>query len=120
MNKLAAVEAQSDRPGASNAAADRMVARVRTLMLISGLTTLVAIAAVVGVIGYRVYHAGGNGAAAVAEGVIALPKGARVVGTSVANDQIAVTLDIGGETELRTYDLKTLRQTGRIRFATGP
>jgi hypothetical protein len=118
MNKLAAVEAQSDRPREPNAA-DRMVARVRTLMIISGLTTLIAIAAVVGVIGYRVYHAG-NGGAAVADGIITLPEGAHVVATSVTDDRIVVTLDVGGATELRTYDLKTLKQTGRIRFATAP
>lgn len=120
MNKLAAVEAQSDRPGEANAAADRMVARVRTLMLISALTTLIAIAAVVGVIGYRVYRAGNNGAVVAADGTIALPKGARIVGTSVADDRIVLTLDIAGLTEIRTYDLKTLKQTGRIRFATEP
>ena len=45
-----------------------MVARVRWLMIISGVTTLLAIAAVVGVIGYRVFRAGGSGAAATAEG----------------------------------------------------
>jgi hypothetical protein len=120
MNKLAAVEAQSDRPGEPNAAADRMVARVRTLMIISGLTTLIAIAAVVGVIGYRVYRASGNGGAAVADGTIVLPKGARIVASAVADDRIILTLDVSGTTEIRTYDLKTLRQTGRIRFATEP
>jgi hypothetical protein len=120
MNKLAAVEAQSDRPGEANAGADRMVARVRTLMIISGLTTLIAIAALVGVIGYRVYRAGGNGSAAVADGIITLPNGARIVARAVADDRVVLTLDIGGATEIRTYDLKTLKQTGRIRFATEP
>jgi hypothetical protein len=31
-----------------------------------------------------------------------------------------VTLDIGGATEIRTFDVKTLHETGRIRFATEP
>jgi Family of unknown function (DUF6476) len=121
MNKLAAVEAQSDpQPAAADATADRMVARIRWLMIISGLTTLIAIAAVVSVVGYRVFRAGSVGATATTEGIITLPKGARVVASSVTDDRIAVTLDIGGATEIRTYDLKTLKETGRIRFATEP
>ena len=49
-----------------------------------------------------------------------LPKGARVIATGVADDRLVVTLDIGGATEIRTFDLKTLMETGRIRFATEP
>jgi hypothetical protein len=122
MSKLAAVEAQSDRqPAAPELTADHMVARVRLLMIISGLTTLIAIAAVVSVIGYRVFRAGGGAAtAATTEGVIALPKGARVIASSLTDDRLAVTLEIGGATEIRTYDLKTLKETGRIRFAAEP
>ena len=128
MNKLTAIPVQSDghqgasRIGAAtaetDAAAARMVARVRLLMAVSGFTTLIAVAAVIGVIGYRVYRAGGAGAAS--EVVITLPKGARVAATSVAEDRIVVTLDVAGATEIRTYDLKTLKETGRIRFATEP
>jgi hypothetical protein len=121
MSKLAAVEAQSDRQqAASELSADRMVARVRLLMIIAGLTTLVAIAAVVSAIGYRAFRAGGGSATATTEGVITLPKGARVIVSSLTDDRLAVTLDIGGATEIRTYDLKTLKETGRIRFATAP
>ena len=89
-----------------------MVARVRLLMIISGLTTLIAIAAVVGVIGYRAFRAGSGIATATTEGIITLPKGARVIASSLADDRLAVTLDIGGSTEIRTYDLKTLKETG--------
>jgi hypothetical protein len=42
------------------------------------------------------------------------------VATAVAEDRIAVTLDVGGATEVRIFDLKTLRLTGRLRFATEP
>ena len=129
MDKLAADKAQSEWPEAGAVAdpapetgdmASRMVARVRWLMIISGLTTLLAIAAVVGVIGYRVFRAGGSGAAATAEGIIVLPKGARVIASTVGGDRIVVTLDIGGATEIRTFDIKTLKETGRIRFAIEP
>jgi hypothetical protein len=128
MIKLAAAEPQSEWDGAASRApaspqaeaeASRMVARVRTLMIISGLTTLIAIAAVVGVVGYRVYRAGGGGMAA-AEAIVTLPKGARVIASAVADDRIVVTLDVGGSTEIRTFDIKTLKETGRIRFAIEP
>jgi hypothetical protein len=31
-----------------------------------------------------------------------------------------VLIDINGASELRTFDIKTLKQTGRLRFATEP
>jgi hypothetical protein len=102
-----------------DAATAPVMARIRLLMIISGLTTLIAIAAVLTVIGYRVYHAGNN-ALPSAESIITLPKGARVVGSSVGGDALVVTLDIGGATEIRTFDLKTLKETGRVRFVTAP
>ena len=49
-----------------------------------------------------------------------LPKGAKITGTAVAEGQVAVTLDVGGTVEVRTFDLKTLRPTGRLRFANEP
>ena len=82
-------------------------------MIVSGLTTLIALAAVIGVIGYRVFHAGGSAAAPV-DTIVTLPKGARVISSTVAGDRIVVTLDIGGATEIRTFDLKTLKETGRV------
>ena len=99
-------------------AAARMVAKVRWLMLISGVTTMVAIAAVIGVIGYRVFKA--EGSAATADVTALLPKGARIVATAVAEDRVAVTIDVGGAIEIRTFDLRTLKPTGRLRFATEP
>ena len=86
-------------------------------MLISGATTLVAIAAVVGVIGYRVFKAEGS---APAEVTALLPKGARVIATAIAEDRIVVTVDVGGAIEIRIFDAKTLKPAGRIKFATEP
>ena len=96
-----------------------MVAKVRWLMLISGVTTLIAISAVIGVIGYRVFKSEGS-AAAPADVTAVLPKGARIVATAVAEDRIAVTIEVGGATEIRTFDVKTLKPTGRLKFATEP
>jgi hypothetical protein len=129
--KLPAAQAQGDwdpegSPAAAapasqaDAAMAGLTARVRLMMLISGLTTLIAIAAVVGVIGYRIYHSGGSGGGPVADGVVTLPKSARVIATAVAGDRVVVTLDIGGATEIRTFDAKTLKETGRVRFAIEP
>ena len=107
-------------------AAASIVAKVRWLMLISGVTTLVAIAAVVGVIGYRVFKAQGSaigsaGAVAPAPDVAAmLPKGARVGAIAAAEDRIVVTIELAGALEARIFDLKTLRPAGRLRFVTEP
>jgi len=86
-------------------------------MLISGATTLVAIAVVFGVIGYRVFKAEGS---APAEVTALLPKGARVIATAIAEDRIVVTIDMGGTIEIRTFDAKTLKPAGRLKFATEP
>lgn len=99
-------------------AAAAIVAKVRWLMLISGLTTFIGVAAILGVIGYRVFKA--EGSAAHMDVTAVLPRDARIVSTFVAEDRVAVTIDIGGAIEIRTFDLKTLRQTGRLRFATEP
>jgi hypothetical protein len=85
-------------------------------MAISGLTTLIAIAAVLGVIGYRVFKAGESAAEATA----LLPKGARVISTAFTEDRLAVTIEVAGAIEIRTFDAKTFRPLGRLRFATEP
>jgi len=131
MANLAAAQPRSDRDEAERheeaaEAADagveaaRMVARARWLLIISGFTTLIAIAAVLAVIGYRVFRAGGSGAAATTEGIVTLPRGARVVATAITGERIVVTLDVAGATEIRIFEAKTLQETGRIRFATEP
>jgi hypothetical protein len=96
----------------------KIVARVRWLMLVSGFATLLGIAVVIGVIGYRFSR--GNGTVAPAEVTATLPKGARVLATAVADDRIVVTIEQAGAVEVRTFDLKTLKGTGRLRFATEP
>ena len=96
----------------------KIVAKVRWLMLISGFATVLGIAVVIGVIGYRVYRSEGSVAPAAVTAM--LPKGAKVLATAVAQDRIVVTLEVGGGVEIRTFDLKTLKPTGRLRFATEP
>jgi hypothetical protein len=95
-----------------------VIARVRRLMLVSGATTLLAIAAVIGVIGYRIYRSGES--ARPPDVTALLPRDARVTATAVGDDRIAVTIELGGAIEIRTFDLKTLQPTGRLRFAPEP
>ena len=95
----------------------KLVAKVRWLMLISGFATLLGIAVVIGVIGYRVFRAEGRAAV---EATAMLPKGAKVIATAVAEDRIVVTVEVGGTIEIRSFDLKTLHPTGRLRFAIEP
>jgi len=99
-------------------AAAAIVAKVRWLMIISGMTTFVAIAAVMGVVGYRVFRS--EGSAAQADVTAMLPKGARVVAIAAAADRLVVTIDLAGALEARTFDLKTLAPLGRLRFVTEP
>jgi hypothetical protein len=111
-------------PAAANPTADpnqdmaAVVGRARRLMLISALTTAVAIAAVVGVIGYRLYSRGESAAGAITNGTVFLPQGARVVSTTISGDSVVVTIEVAGATEVRIFDRKTMQQTGRLTFAT--
>jgi hypothetical protein len=96
-----------------------LIARVRRMMLIAGLTTGLAIAAVLIAIGYRLFRSGGSAATA-SDVTAVLPKGARITATAVAGEELVVTLDIGGSTEIRTFDARTLKPLGRLKFANEP
>jgi hypothetical protein len=95
-----------------------LFARVRRLMLIAGLTTGVAIAAILIAIGYRLFRA--EGSVNQAEITAVLPKAAKIVSATVAGDRVVVTLDVGGVTEIRTFDAHTLKPVGRLRFVNEP
>jgi hypothetical protein len=95
-----------------------LFARVRRMMLIAGLTTALAVAAVLIAIGYRVFRAEGSRPAA--DVTATLPKGARITATAVTNDRLVVTLDVGGSVQIRTFDLHSLRPAGTLTFASEP
>ena len=97
-----------------------LFARVRRMMLIAGLTTALAVAAVLIAIGYRLFRAEGSVTAAATEVTASLPKGARIVATAVAGERLVVTLDIGGVTEIRTFDARTLKPAGKLKFVSEP
>ena len=95
-----------------------LFARVRRMMLIAGLTTGLAVAAVLVAIGYRLFKS--EGSVNTAEITAVLPKGAKIVSTGVTGDRLTVTLDVGGATEIRTFDAHTFKPTGRLRFVNEP
>jgi hypothetical protein len=95
-----------------------LFARVRRMMLIAGLTTALAVAAVLIAIGYRLFRS--EGSVAATDITATLPKGARIVSTGVTGDRLVVTLDIGGATEIRTFDAHTLKPAGKLRFVDEP
>ena len=109
-------EAAIPEPSPEQAA---MFARVRRMMLIAGATTGIAVAAVLFAVGYRLFKSEGSAGTAT-DVTAALPKGARIVSTGVAGERLVVTLDIGGTTEIRTFDARTLKPAGRLKFVNEP
>ena len=95
-----------------------LFARVRRMMLIAGLTTALAVAALLIAIGYRLLRI--EGSAVATDTTATLPKGARIVATGLAGDRLVVTLDVGGTTEIRTFDAKTLKPAGKLKFVSEP
>ena len=43
-----------------------------------------------------------------------------IVSTAAVGDRLAVTIETGGVLEIRTFDAKTLKAAGRLRFAHEP
>ena len=95
-----------------------LFARVRRMMLIAGLTTAVAVGAVLIAIGYRLFRS--EGSMVTTDTTAMLPKGARIVSTGIAGDRLVVTLEAGGTTEIRTFDAHSLKPAGRLKFANEP
>ena len=114
MTEPAAVPAPE--PTADQAA---MIARVRRMMLIAGLTTALGVGALLVVIGYRLFRT--EGSAVTAATTATLPHGAKIVATGVAGDRLLVTLsDPAGATEIRAYDAKSFKPLGTLKFAVEP
>lgn len=97
-----------------------LFARVRRMMLIAGATTGIAVAAVLFAVGYRLFKGEGSVPSAATDVTATLPKGARIVSTAVAGERLVVTLDVGGTTEIRTFDARTLKPAGKLKFVSEP
>jgi len=99
-----------------------VIARVRRLMLIASLTTVIAFGAVIAVIGYRVFHWQGSTSASAPPAPAAyvaasVPAGAKVLSTAVGDGRIVLTLEVSGAIELMTFDAQTLKPLGHLRLA---
>lgn len=94
------------------------MARVRKLMLIGGLTIALGIGAIFMVIGYRVFRS--EGSVATVDFTATLPKGAKITNTAVSGDRLLVTVETGGAVEIRSYDARSFKPAGTLRFAAEP
>jgi hypothetical protein len=103
---------QDDQP--LDPAQEAIVRRLRRLMVLSSLIMLAGFLVVFGVIGYRLFTAPQQDSAI--EANVSLPTGARVLSTAASDGQLIVTIEVGGAIEVRTFDLSTLKQTGRMTF----
>ena len=111
--------------------AARTLGNIRRLMLVSSLCTMVAIGAVLAVVGYRLFRTEPAPPAPPPtpkpvlatipnDMTLTLPRGARIVQTAVAGERLVITLEIDGATEIRTFDVRTLQPTGRLSFGIVP
>ncbi len=124
--KAAEVEAEP----APDAAASAVIARVRRLMLISMAVTVIAVGAVFGFVGYRIFKGEGmvekkadklpESSSIPTDVTLSLPRGTKVIQSAVTNDRLIMTLEIDGRIEVRTFDVKTLTPTGRLDFSATP
>jgi hypothetical protein len=97
-------------------AAQAVVDRVRRMSMLSGFATVFGIAVVIMVIGWKVSRSGDTAPPRPVDVMTVLPKGARIIAAQTAGDNLVVTVDVGGSIEVRTFDTRTLQQTGRLRF----
>jgi hypothetical protein len=100
-------------------AAALLARRVRMMMVIAGLTTAIGMAAILITVGYKLYRGEGS-STPVSDVTATLPKGAHITSTTVTGDRVVVTVDTPAGPEVRTFDARTLKLTGRLRFATEP
>jgi hypothetical protein len=93
----------------------RTVAKVRRLMMIASLTTFIAVAVVIGVIGYRVFRGEGR-VQQISPDSPTLPAGTKVLSSAIGEGRLVLTVDINGAIELLSFDLNTLKPLGRTRL----
>jgi hypothetical protein len=107
------VSAQADVQAAA------VIARARRLMLLTLAVTFAALVIVLIFIGYRVFSLGGS-APVVADNVLRLPAGARLLSATTGEGRLVVTIQGSAGTEILTFDANTLKQIGRLRVTSGP
>lgn len=96
---------------------ERVITKFRRFSSMSILVMVLGVAAVLGVISYRMMR---SKPLATGEVTALLPKGATIASTAVSGDVLVVVLNVNGTTEVRTFDLRTLTPAGQLRFAVAP
>jgi hypothetical protein len=100
---------------------EKVIARIRRLMSIALATTFIAIAVVLGLVGYKVYRTGDTApVAGMPAAEASLPPGAKVLSSAIGDRRLVLTVEIGGTVELRSFDLETLKPLGRLRLESKP
>jgi hypothetical protein len=96
--------------------AARVVAKARWLLMIASLTTFLAVATVIAVIGYRVFRDEGRVRQAPLASSV-LSSGTKVLSSAVGDGRVVLTVESEGAIELLSFDLNTLKPLGRVRLA---
>jgi len=108
-----AMSGETEKPLDPEAA--RVVAKVRRLMMIATMTTFIAVAAVIAVIGYRVFRREER-AQALQSVSATLPAGTKVLSSAIGEGRLVLTVEVNGAIELLSFELNTLRPLGRVRL----
>lgn len=93
-------------------AMERVQARLRRLIVVSGATLGIGILAVIGAVVFRISKAE-RAAGEAWRSTIELPAGAAIVGSQVDGDRLAVTTEGPGGRRIHLYDLPTGRPLGQ-------
>ena len=79
-------------------------------------STFIAVAAVIAVIGYRVFK-GEERVRALQSVSATLPAGTKVLSSAIGEGRVVLTVEVNGAIELLSFDLNTLKPLGRVRLA---
>ena len=109
----------SDEEKPLDTEAARALAQVRRLMMIATATIFLAVAVVLGVIGYRVFRSEGS-APTFTSVTATLPAGEKIISTAIGDGHLAVTIQTAAGIEIRMFDARTFKPAGRLVFATEP
>ncbi len=98
----------------------QLITRVKRLMALPLLVMVAGFLTVFGVIGYRLYFKTLAPLNPQLEKTLQLPRGAKVISTTVNDGKLVVTVETGGLIEVLLYDLETLQPRGRFTIRTTP
>jgi hypothetical protein len=96
-------------------AQEAIVRKLKRMSLVSTLVMIGGFLVVFGVIAYRM-STGSGSAPNWIDATVPLPAGARVISTTASDGRLVVTIEVGGITEVRFFDLKTMESRGRVTF----